>query len=60
MGKTDTFNAQNTISRIERELYLNEDNPSQKVIKGFNRVKIAFIRLHSELDTLNTDLLDES
>ena len=49
----ETTDAQNTMARMEREIYLNVKNPSEKVKKQYAKVKKAIIDLHVALDLLN-------
>lgn len=50
---TETTDAQNTVARLSKQIYLNVDNPSTKIKKQFYKVKRAIIDLHMELDILN-------
>ena len=49
----ETTNAQNTIARMEKYLYLNMEDPTPAIKKQYAKVKKAIIDLHTELDTLN-------
>lgn len=51
--KLETEDAQNQISRIEKSIYLNVDNPPAHVKRQFAIVKKHIISLHTELDLLN-------
>ena len=49
----ETTDAQNTVARIERGIYLNVEKPTVKMKLQYAKVKKAVIELHVALDILN-------
>ncbi len=50
---TETIDAQNMITRLEKEIYLNVKNPNRSIKTQYAKVKKAIADLNLALDILN-------
>lgn len=53
MINTETESAQNIVSRLKKEIYLNVPDATTKIKRKYSKVLIAIEKLHCELDELN-------